>query len=75
MLFRSGETQKGYWWKTECGGRQVEDKSVLPVGVVNFAIKKIGIFALRLRIVRNSSVPESFVPSSNVQAVQLTRMQ
>ena len=35
----TGETQKGYWWKTECGGRQVEDKSILPVGTVNFAIK------------------------------------
>jgi len=36
----TGETQKGRWWKTgECGGRQVEDKSILPVGVVNFAIK------------------------------------
>jgi hypothetical protein len=35
----TGETQKGYWWKTECGGRQVEDKSILPVGLVNFAIK------------------------------------
>jgi hypothetical protein len=35
----TGEAQKGYWWKTECGGRQVEDKSILPVGIVNFAIK------------------------------------
>jgi hypothetical protein len=35
----TGETQKGYWWKTECGGRQVEDKSILAVGPVNFAIK------------------------------------
>jgi len=35
----TGETQKGYWWKTECGGRQVEDKSILPVGTANFAIK------------------------------------
>lgn len=35
----TGEAQKGYWWKTECGGRQVEDKSILPVGQVNFAIK------------------------------------
>ena len=33
------ETQKGYWWKTECGGRQVEDKSILTVGTVNFSIK------------------------------------
>src|SRR5687768_15837347 len=35
----TGETQTGYWWKTECGGRQVEDKSILPVGMANFAIK------------------------------------
>jgi hypothetical protein len=35
----TGEAQKGYWWKTECGGRQVEDKNILPVGPVNFAIK------------------------------------
>ncbi|MFZ0062861.1 MAG: hypothetical protein WAL47_12555 [Pyrinomonadaceae bacterium] len=35
----TGETQKGYWWKTECGGRQVEDKSILTVGSVNFSIK------------------------------------
>ena len=34
------ETQKGYWWDTgECGGRQVEDKSILTVGTVNFSIK------------------------------------
>ena len=35
----TGEAQKGHWWKTECGGRQVEDKSILTVGPVNFAIK------------------------------------
>jgi len=35
----TGETQKVRWWKTECGGRDVEDKSILPVGTVNFAIK------------------------------------
>jgi hypothetical protein len=35
----TGETQKGYWWKTECGGRPVEDKSTLAIGPVNFAIK------------------------------------
>ena len=35
----TGETQKGYWWKTECGGRQVEDKSITAVGTVNFSIK------------------------------------
>ena len=34
------ETQKGYWWETgDCGGRQVEDKSILAVGPVNFSIK------------------------------------
>jgi hypothetical protein len=35
----TGEIQKGYWWKTECGGRKVEDKSITAVGPVNFAIK------------------------------------
>lgn len=35
----TGEVQKGYWWKTECGGRQVEDKSVTAVGPVSFSIK------------------------------------
>ena len=36
----TGETQKGRWWRTgECGGRQVEDKSITAVGPVNFAIK------------------------------------
>lgn len=35
----TGETQPGYWWKTECGGRPVEDKSITAVGPVNFAIK------------------------------------
>jgi hypothetical protein len=35
----TGEVQKGYWWKTECGGRQVEDKSITAVGPVTFAIK------------------------------------
>ena len=33
------ETQKDRWWKTECGGRQVEDKSITTVGTVNFSIK------------------------------------
>lgn len=33
------ETQTGRWWKTECGGRQVEDKSITTVGSVNFSIK------------------------------------
>ena len=35
----TAETQKNYWRGTECGGRQVEDKSVTAVGPVNFAIK------------------------------------
>ncbi|HSE37012.1 MAG TPA: hypothetical protein VLG74_06900 [Blastocatellia bacterium] len=35
----TGEVQKGYWWKTECGGRPVEDKSTIAIGPVNFAIK------------------------------------
>ncbi|HWS54111.1 MAG TPA: hypothetical protein VN228_08295, partial [Pyrinomonadaceae bacterium] len=35
----TGEIQKGQWWKTECGGRPVEDKSVTAVGPVSFAIK------------------------------------
>jgi hypothetical protein len=35
----TGETKKDYWWKTECGGRQVEDKSITAVGPVNFSIK------------------------------------
>jgi len=34
------ETEKGRWWKTECGGRDIpEDKSTLYTGPVNFAIK------------------------------------
>jgi hypothetical protein len=35
----TGEIQKGYWWETECGGRQVEDKNTTAVGLVNFAVK------------------------------------
>lgn len=32
--------EKGYWWKTECGGRDIpEDKGSLYTGVVNFTIK------------------------------------
>jgi len=32
--------EKGYWWKTECGGRQIpEDKGSLYTGPVNFTIK------------------------------------
>lgn len=34
------ETQKGYWWETECGGRQIsEDKSSIHTGPVAFAIR------------------------------------
>lgn len=34
------EIQKGRWWEPEeCGVRQIEDKSITAVGVVNFAIK------------------------------------
>ena len=37
---RTEETQKGYWWKTECGGRDIpEDKGSTFIGPVNFAIK------------------------------------
>lgn len=37
---RTEETQKGYWWKTECGGRQIpEDKASTYTGPVSFAIK------------------------------------
>lgn len=36
----TGEVQKGYWWKTECGGRDIpEDKSSTGIGPVNFTIK------------------------------------
>ncbi len=36
----TGETQKGYWWGTECGGRGIpDDKSSTYTGPVNFAIK------------------------------------
>ena len=32
--------EKGYWWKTECGGRQIpEDKGSLYTGSVSFTIK------------------------------------
>ena len=32
--------EKGYWWKTECGGRDIpEDKALLYTGPVNFTIK------------------------------------
>jgi len=36
----TGTIQKGYWWKTECGGRDAgEDKGIQYTGVVNFNIK------------------------------------
>jgi hypothetical protein len=36
----TNETQPGYWWKTECGGRDIpEDKSTTYTGPVTFAIK------------------------------------
>lgn len=37
----TGPIQKGYWWKTECGGRQgvPEEKGSTYTGVVSFAIK------------------------------------
>lgn len=37
---KTGEIEKGYWWKTECGGRDIpEDKGSTYTGPVNFAIK------------------------------------
>jgi hypothetical protein len=34
------ETQAGYWWKVDCGGRDIgEDKASTYTGMVNFAIK------------------------------------
>jgi hypothetical protein len=36
----TGNVEKGYWWKTECGGRDIgEDKATLYTGPVNFVIK------------------------------------
>jgi hypothetical protein len=36
----TGTIQKGYWWKTECGGRDIgEDKGSQYTGIVNFNIK------------------------------------
>ena len=36
----TNDTQKGYWWKTECGGRDIgEDKALTYTGPVNFTIK------------------------------------
>ena len=37
---QTGEIEKGRWWKTECGGRDIpEDKGSTYTGPVNFAIK------------------------------------
>ena len=38
---KTRETQKGYWWQPECGGRDEisEDKGITYTGPVNFAIK------------------------------------
>lgn len=37
---RTEETQKGYWWRTECGARDIpEEKGSTYTGPVNFAIK------------------------------------
>ena len=38
---KTQETQKGYWWQPECGGRDgiSEDKGITYTGPVNFAIK------------------------------------
>ena len=37
---RTEATQKGYWWKTECGARDIpEEKGSTYTGLVNFAIK------------------------------------
>jgi len=36
----TNNTEKGYWWRTECGGRQIpEDQSSTYTGPVNFTIK------------------------------------
>lgn len=36
----TGTVEKGYWWKTECGGRQIpEDQSSTYTGPVTFTIK------------------------------------
>jgi hypothetical protein len=36
----TGDTQPGYWWKTECGGRQIaENQTSTYTGPVNFTIK------------------------------------
>jgi hypothetical protein len=37
---QTGQTEKGHWHKTECGGHDVpEDKGTLTTGMVHFAIK------------------------------------
>ncbi len=37
---RTEETQKGYWWRTNCGGRDIpEEKGSTYTGPVNFAIR------------------------------------
>jgi hypothetical protein len=37
---RTEQTQKGYWWKTACGGRDIpEEKGSTYIGAVSFAIK------------------------------------
>jgi hypothetical protein len=37
---RTGQTEKGFWWKTECGGRDIpEDKGTTYTGPVNFNIR------------------------------------
>ena len=38
---KTQETQKGYWWQVECGGRDgiAEDKGITYTGPVNFTIK------------------------------------
>lgn len=36
----TGNVEKGYWWKTECGGRQIEEaQGSLYTGPVSFTIK------------------------------------
>lgn len=37
---QTSDTQKGYWWRTSCGGRDIpEAKSATYTGMVSFAIK------------------------------------
>jgi hypothetical protein len=37
---RTSPTEKGYWWQTECGGRDIpEDKGTTYTGPVNFTIR------------------------------------